>query len=151
MDSAKHGNAEEIKALGPDCSHKRQTERSCSRQGRSGDSLRRTLQVEQQRTIQLTADPDSAFGTAHACLALKVLSPDCSHAVQAEALQQTRKELMQLESGLQGQQQSMDQLAAERDACKSGAHEAADRSKVRLILDALQRNLRSVNCTIAPC
>ena len=50
--------------------------------------------------------------------------------VQAEALQQTRKEVLQLEGHLQGQQHSMDQLAAERDACKSGAHEAADRSKV---------------------
>ena len=50
--------------------------------------------------------------------------------VQAEALQQTRKEVQQLEEHLQGQQHSVDQLAAERDACKSGAHEAADRYKV---------------------
>ena len=32
--------------------------------------------------------------------------------------------------GVQEQQHSLDQLAGERDACKSGAHEAADRSKV---------------------
>ncbi|KAL0045830.1 hypothetical protein WJX82_006049 [Trebouxia sp. C0006] len=48
---------------------------------------------------------------------------------QAEALQQTRKQLRELEMGVQEQQHSLDQLAGERDACKSGAHEAADRSK----------------------
>ena len=36
---------------------------------------------------------------------------------------------MQLEGALQAQQVAVDQLTAERDACKSGAHEAADRSK----------------------
>lgn len=63
------------------------------------------------------------------CYLLSVYFRPCG--VQAEALQQTRKELQQLEGHLQGQQHSMDQLAAERDACKSGAHEAADRSKVK--------------------
>ena len=53
--------------------------------------------------------------------------------LQAEALQQTRRELSQLEGEVQGQQQALEQLAAERDACKSGAHEAADRSKVCLL------------------
>ncbi|KAA6417086.1 MAG: hypothetical protein FRX49_12960 [Trebouxia sp. A1-2] len=47
----------------------------------------------------------------------------------AEALQQTRKQLRELEMGVQEQQHTLNQLAAERDACKSGAHEAADRSK----------------------
>lgn len=50
--------------------------------------------------------------------------------VQAEALQQTRRELSQLEEEVQGQRQALEQLAAERDACKAGAHEATDRSKV---------------------
>ena len=54
----------------------------------------------------------------------------CSSCSQAEALQQTRKQLRELEMGVQEQQHSLDQLAAEKDACKSGAHEAADRSKV---------------------
>ena len=31
------------------------------------------------------------------------------------------------------QQLALEQLAAERDACKSGAHEASDRSKVRCL------------------
>jgi len=47
-------------------------------------------------------------------------------------LQQTRKQLRELEMGVQEQQHSLDQLAGERDACKSGAHEAADRSKVHI-------------------
>ncbi|KAL0041136.1 hypothetical protein WJX77_006003 [Trebouxia sp. C0004] len=48
---------------------------------------------------------------------------------QAEALQQTRKQLRELKMGVQEQQHSLDQLAAERDACMSAAHESADRSK----------------------
>ena len=47
-------------------------------------------------------------------------------------MQQTRKQLREMEMGVQEQQHSLDQLAAERDACKSGAHEAADRSKVHI-------------------
>jgi len=47
-------------------------------------------------------------------------------------LQQTRKQLRELEMGVQEQQHSVDQLAGERDACKSGAHEAADRCKVHI-------------------
>lgn len=53
--------------------------------------------------------------------------------MQAEALQQTRKEVRELEVELEGQQKGMDQLAAERDACKAGAHEASDRSKVTCV------------------
>ena len=52
---------------------------------------------------------------------------------QAEALQQTRRELSQLEEEVQEQQLALEQLVAERDACKSGAHEASDRSKVRFL------------------
>ena len=54
--------------------------------------------------------------------------------MQAEALQQTRKELSQLEEEVQEQLTAMEQLTAERDACKSGAHEASDRSKVGFVL-----------------
>lgn len=50
--------------------------------------------------------------------------------LQAEALQQLRQELMHLETALQAQQAAVEQLAGERDACKAGAHEASDRSKV---------------------
>ena len=50
--------------------------------------------------------------------------------MQAEALQQTRTELSQLVEEVQEQLVAMEQLTAERDACKSGAHEASDRSKV---------------------
>ena len=54
--------------------------------------------------------------------------------MQAEALQQTRKELSQLEEEVREQLTAMEQLTAERDACKSGAHEASDRSKVGVVL-----------------
>lgn len=49
---------------------------------------------------------------------------------QAEALQHTRRELSQLEEEVREQQLALEQLAAERDACKSGAYEASERSKV---------------------
>ena len=49
---------------------------------------------------------------------------------QAEALQQLRQDLAQVETAMQAQQIGVDQLTAERDACKAGAHEASDRSKV---------------------
>ena len=52
------------------------------------------------------------------------------YAVQAEALQQTRKEVQQLEVQLQEQLMGQEQLAAERDSFKAGAHAAADQSKV---------------------
>lgn len=60
--------------------------------------------------------------------------------MQAEALQQTRRELRQLEEEVQEQLVSMEQLTAERDACKSGAHEASDRSKV---CHALHKSLQT--------
>ena len=54
--------------------------------------------------------------------------------MQAEALQQTRRELSQLEEEVREQLVALEQLTAERDACKSGAHEASDRSKVGVAL-----------------
>jgi len=59
-------------------------------------------------------------------------------------LQQTRKQLRELEMGVQEQQHSLDQLAAERDACKSGAHEAADRSKVHILFFWIKAGLRLI-------
>jgi len=59
-------------------------------------------------------------------------------------LQQTRKQLRELEMGVQEQQHSLDQLAAERDACKSGAHEAADRSKVHILFFWIKARLRLI-------
>lgn len=50
--------------------------------------------------------------------------------LQAEALQQARQEGSQLEAALQAQLSTVEQLTGERDACKAGAHEASDRSKV---------------------
>lgn len=57
-------------------------------------------------------------------------APENAASVQAEQLQQLRQELGQLEVGLQAQQMAVEQLTAEKDACKAGAHEASDRSKV---------------------
>ena len=58
--------------------------------------------------------------------------------MQAEALQQTRRELSQLGEEVREQLMTMEQLTAERDACKSGAHEASDRSKVCLCVYVLR-------------
>ena len=44
---------------------------------------------------------------------------------QAEALQQLRQDLAQVEAAMQAQQMSVDHLTAERDACRAGAHEAS--------------------------